>query len=367
MRRLDQQQQEYNQQQQQQLYYYQYRCLSCETLLNETETPIDSKILRSLKNEKCDSCGNLLQEQTIIVEQKKKMMIDRSRPVATIISSTQTPAMVPTFETADKIRQLSKLTFGIPEIDCLLDFAAADRGAICIARSNKRNSDGGGGGGCYYHYWHTNTLVTRLCVRALMSRQYGGLESPSIIFIDAGNCSDIYQTVNFARQYGLDIEKVLNSIIVSRPFTIHHLASLIINDLEPAVQRFGAKLVVVSDLLKMFVQDPQIDTDEARWLVKEIIKALQKLSTQVFVVVSLHDNDCPSQHRNYLVSIFDSRIDITTTTVADSQQQQQKSLQLKISTRCHSGSSRQLSMPEKDLQIVSAARAGGDRCKISRG
>jgi hypothetical protein len=357
MRRLDQQQQEYNQQQQQQLYYYQYRCLSCKTLLNETEIPIDNKILRSLKNEKCDSCGNLLQKQTIIVEQKKMMIIDRSRPVATI-SSPQTPAMVPTFETADKIQQLSKLTFGIPEIDCLLDFAAADRGAICIARSNKRNKDGS----CnYYHYyWHTNTLVTRLCVRALMSRQYGGLESPSIIFIDAGNCSDIYQTVNFARQYGLDVEKVLDSIIVSRPFTIHQLAGLIINDLEPAVQRFGAKLVVVSDLLKMFVQDPQIDTDEARWLVKEIIKALQKFSAQVFVVVSLHDNDCPSQHRNYLMSIFDSRIDITTTTAADSQQQ--KSLQLKISNRRHSGSgssttsSSQLSMLEKDLQIVSAAR-----------
>jgi hypothetical protein len=188
-----------------------------------------------------------------------------------------------------------------------------------------------------------------------MSRQYGGLESPSIIFIDAGNCSDIYQTMHFARQYGLDIEKVLDSIIVSRPFTIHQLACLIIDDLEPAVQHFGAKLVVVTDLLKMFVQDPQIDTDEAGWLVKEIRKALWKLSTQVFVVVSLHDYYyyCLSQqHRNYLMSIFDSRIDIITTKAAD----QQQSLQLKISNRCHSGgtnSSRQLSMSEKDLQTVS--------------
>jgi hypothetical protein len=177
-------------------------------LLNETETPIDSRILRSIKNEKCVSCGNLLQEQTIIVEQKK--MIDRSsRPMTTTISSSpQTPAMLPTFETADKIQQFSKLTFGIPEIDCLLDLAA-DRGAICIARSIKGNRDGG----YYCYYWHTNTLVTRLCVRALMSRRYGGLESPSIIFIDAGNCSDIYQTVNFARQYGLDIEKVLDRVM----------------------------------------------------------------------------------------------------------------------------------------------------------
>jgi hypothetical protein len=281
-------------------------------------------------------------------------MIDRSRPMTTTttttMSSPQTPAMLPTFETADKIQQFSKLTFGIPEIDCLLDLAA-DRGAICIARSIKGNGDDDDDD---YYYWHTNTLVTRLCVRALMSRRYGGLESPSIIFIDAGNCSDIYQTVNFARQYGLDIQKVLDSVIVSRPFTIHQLAGLIINDLEPAVQRFGAKIVVISDLLKMFIQDPQIDADEARWLVKEIIKALQKLSAQVFVVVSLQDNGCLSQHRNYLMSIFDSCIDITTI-AADSQQ----SVQLKISNRRHNSSSsnisRQLSIPQKDLQIVSAA------------
>jgi hypothetical protein len=85
----------------------------------------------------------------------------------------------------------------------------------------------------------------------------GRFESPSVIFIDAGNCSDIYQAVNFARQYGLDIQKVLNSIIVSRPFNIHQPAGLIINELDSAVhfQRFGAKLVVISDILKMFSQE----------------------------------------------------------------------------------------------------------------
>jgi hypothetical protein len=35
-----------------------------------------------------------------------------------------------------------------------------------------------------------------------------------IIFIDAGNDLDIYQYVNFARQYRLDIKKFLQSIVV---------------------------------------------------------------------------------------------------------------------------------------------------------
>jgi hypothetical protein len=34
-----------------------------------------------------------------------------------------------------------------------------------------------------------------------------------IILIDAGNDLDIYQYVNFARRYGLDIKKFLQSIV----------------------------------------------------------------------------------------------------------------------------------------------------------
>jgi hypothetical protein len=60
----------------------------------------------------------------------------------------------------------------------------------------------------------------RLCVRALMSKRQGGFESTNVIFIDAGEkSSDVYQCVNFAQHYGLDIKKVLQSILVTRAFT----------------------------------------------------------------------------------------------------------------------------------------------------
>jgi hypothetical protein len=166
--------------------------------------------------------------------------------------------------------------------------------------------------------------------------------------------------VNFARQYGLEIEKVLDSIIVSRPFTIHQLAGLIINELEQStaiVQRFGAKLVVISDLLKMFIQDPQqIDTDEARWLVKEIVKALLRLANHVLVVISLHK--LPSQFCDLILPLFDICIDIdaTATATAATICSQQKTLQMKIiSNRRHGGDSTscgKVSLTEKDLQIV---------------
>jgi hypothetical protein len=250
------------------------------------------------------------------------------------------------FETAYDVQQRSaKLAFDIAEIDSLLDLSDSG-GSICVA-SSRESRDGG---------WHANTLVTRLCVRALMSRRHGGFGSPSVLFIDAGNCSDIYQCVNFARQYGLDIQKVLDGIMVSRPFTIHQLAGLLIYELESAaIHRFGAKLVVVSDMLKMFSQeasDPQLDYDEAQWLLREIAMSLQRISAHALVVISLNsnNNNRPSQYRS-LLPHCDNRIDIAATASSDGSH----NLQLEITNHRHHDSKRHcLSLPEREVQLVLA-------------
>jgi hypothetical protein len=65
---------------------------------------------------------------------------------------------------------------------------------------------------------------------------------------------DIYQCVNFARQYGLDIKKVLQNIMVTRVFTIYQLADLIIQELPRMVQQFNTKVIVISDLLNVFTE-----------------------------------------------------------------------------------------------------------------
>ena len=206
-------------------------------------------------------------------------------------------------ETAYDILQPQRLSFDIAQIDRCLELT--DRGGgLCITSSGKDGNSS---------LRHTNNiLLTRLCVRALLSKRQGGFGSPSVIFVDAGNCSDIYQCVSFTRQYGLDIQRVLDSIIVSRPFTIHQLAGLVSDHLDSAgaeiVQRFGAKLVVISDLLKMFAQDPQIDPDEAHWLLMQMVRSLRRLSTHVMVVISVHE--CPPQYRSLLLSLFDKQMHI---------------------------------------------------------
>ena len=326
-------------------------------MLKETKTPIDSSIFRFINNERCAICGNILQEQTVVVAVQYPPPLRPPQnnisppplsphPVYTLQS--QLPMI---FETAYDIQHRStKLAFDIAEIDSLLDLPDRGGGSICVASSRKSRDRG---------RWHANTLITRLCVRALMSRRHGGFGSASVIFIDAGNCSDIYQCVNFARQYGLDIQKVLDSIMVSRPFTIHQLAGLLLYELESAaIHRFGAKLVVVSDMLKMFSQeasDPQLDHDEAQWLLREIAKSLQRISSQALVVISLNNNDDDdddnhrrSQYRSFLPH-WDNRIDITTTASSDGSH----NLHLEITNDRHHDSKRHcLSLPEREVQFV---------------
>jgi hypothetical protein len=178
-----------------------------------------------------------------------------------------------------------------------------------------------------------------------MSRRQCGFGSPSVIFIDAGNCSDVYECVDFARQYGLDSDKILDSIIVSRPFTIHQLARLIVHSLQSAMQHYSAKLVVVSDVLSMFIKDPQIDLDEARWLIKEIARALKRLSAQAMIVVSMQQSTTMPQYASALYRIFDNYIEI----IANANSLNCIQLQI-INNLLHT--TRIVTMSEKDLQLV---------------
>src|SRR5215831_7740025 len=153
----------------------------------------------------------------------------------------------------------------------------------------------------------SSTLVDRLCLTALLPERHGGFGSPHVIIIDAGNQSAIYQCVNFARQYGLDIKDILRKIVVSRAFTIYQLVALITNELPKVVWRFDTKVLIIRDILHMFI-DPQIRIDEARPLIKEITNSLRIFSRDMSVIVSL--SRIPSPPYKMLFSCFDRCIDV---------------------------------------------------------
>jgi hypothetical protein len=185
------------------------------------------------------------------------------------------------------------LSCGIEKIDSLLKLTSGDR--LSIIGNLK----------------YTQILIARLCVNALL------LSSPlkkdssrffhtsNVIFVDAGNSCDFYQYVNFARQYRRwDIlNKILNNMIITRVFTIYQLADILINQLPKVIQQFDAKMVVVSDLLHMFVRDPRIEIKEAKYLLREIVNSITKitrvLEDDVLVIASIsYDEDNTYHHHD---------------------------------------------------------------------
>jgi len=271
----------------------QFSCSKCSTILKEAVSPDRPHDIC----QECPTCGSQLSE-TLQREPKKQ----RS-------SSLHIP-----FQTAYQINAC--LGLGIKEIDSFLTLRLGDR--LCVVGD------------------HANLLVARLCVRAFMPIKQGGLTAGSIVFLDAGNSSDVYQCASFVRQFGLEIHRVLRGIVVSRAFTIHQLAGLVAYELPKAIREFNSRIVVISDLLRMFTEDPLVSRKEASYLIGEIMEAVHKMDG-VLLVMSLRGG---SQYDSQILPSFAKQIEMTKT----------KQLDIML----HDGrESKSVSMPEKELYVAS--------------
>ena len=178
--------------------------------------------------------------------------LSHSQQVSSDLTSKLVEHLSVDFQTAYRqIEDLSiRFAFDIEEIDSILDLQST--GTLCIVGEQK----------------YTQILIDRLCVHSMLPIRYGGIgtDYSKPIAIDAGNCSSVYQFVDFARQYGLEVKKVLQSIVVSRAFTIYQVADLIMHELPKIIKELSPrnKLIVVYDLLHLFVFDPHIDKTDAK-------------------------------------------------------------------------------------------------------
>jgi DNA-directed RNA polymerase subunit RPC12/RpoP len=270
----------------------QYYCSSCGKILNESST-LD--VQKEQLKEECPSCGALL--SNTLQNTELSPPLSHSQQVTSDLTSKSVEHLSVDFQTA--FRQIQDLNirfaFDIEKIDSILDLEAT--GTLCIIGEQK----------------YTQILIDRLCVHSTLPRRYGGIGSDysKTIAIDAGNCTNVYQLVDFARQYGLEVKKVLESIVVGRTFTIYQVADLIMNELPKIIQELSPrnKLILVYGLLHLFVFDPHIDKVDAEKLIKEISRSLKKLSKDRLVVVSF--SHCNNEYEKSLLPIFDKRIEIT--------------------------------------------------------
>jgi DNA-directed RNA polymerase subunit RPC12/RpoP len=276
----------------------QYLCSTCGSVLKETSEYIEIHSLR----EECPSCGSILSES----------LIRRSlRPEAEISA--------PKIQTADTLL-LKKLRFDIPKIDSFVGLAATD--LCCISG------------------YGANLLLTRLCVRSLLPERYGGLNSPYVMIADAGNHTDVYGAVNFARQYGMSKESVAERILVVRAFTVHQVRRLISVELPEFVHKYHIRSVIVPGLLNVF------DDEEANARMKDIRKdisriteAINELSARVLVVTSVQQG---GRHSEPVLRAFKKRINLL-------QKENHGSLKAEIYNH---GDSKVVNLTERDLKII---------------
>ena len=162
-------------------------------------------------------------------------------------------------------------------------------------------------------------LLTRIGICCLVPRRSCGFISnctshSNVLVIDAGNSTDVYQYVEFGRQYGLNAKQVLQRVVVTRVFTLYQLVHLIVYKLPNMIHKFNAKLILIPDLFDMFIQD-EIDIKEAKSLIKEIMDAILILSRKnnILFITSILLNKLLSisdLYCNTLLPLFNKNIEI---------------------------------------------------------
>lgn len=227
---------------------HQYYCGNCNNVLKE----IDYKLL-SNSIDSCPCCetplSGTLQKRSLHKQQKPKTLFQRAS-------------------------HLPRLTFGISQIDSAIPFLGL----------NDRISISG---------IKTQILVERICVRAQIPSRHGGLES-KVLLIDGANTSDLYRCVDFAQQHGINTNKVLDGIITSRAFTVYQLANTIINELSKTISQYNIRVVIITNLLYYFTNDPYLDTNEMKTILEQIINTLNKI--QNCLIIISFDSENPYDH-----------------------------------------------------------------------
>jgi len=112
------------------------------------------------------------------------------------------------------------------------------------------------------------TLLSVRCVAELDS---------DVVFVDGGNSIDPHGIVRLAKRAGLQRLEVLPRIRVARAFTCHQMATLLVDRLEEAVAESNARLVVLSCLPELFL-DEDVPYGEAHQLFLRSMRRVREVT-----------------------------------------------------------------------------------------
>ena len=153
-----------------------------------------------------------------------------------------------------------------------------------------------------------NAVAEFLCFRAQLPKEAGGSDS-SVVLIDGGNRSDLYLFSAYAKLYGVPPRKALRRVVTSRAFTMYQMADLVVNQLGRVVDEYGAKVVVLSDVLGLLNEGSGLREDEAWRLAGAVRRGLdgarkeRKLLTFMTLVTKTPYDRALTDHADILVGL----------------------------------------------------------------
>ena len=131
----------------------------------------------------------------------------------------------------------------------------------------------------------TSDLICDNIVRGLLSKKFGGLESPTVYVLVADNKLDFYKIVEKAhKKYKMNLDIVLDQTIVKRIFTIHQLADFLIKDLAKDIKKYNSKLAIITG--DFFLNDSYSEKEEKDWLYPQMIEAVKKVTDSIILIFS---------------------------------------------------------------------------------
>jgi len=116
-------------------------------------------------------------------------------------------------------------------------------------------------------------LQTLLCVRCVAELD------ADVVFVDGGNSVDPHGIVRAAKRVGLARLDVLPRIRVARAFTCHQMATLLVDRLDEAIVESGARLVVLSCLPELFL-DEDVAYGEAHQLFLRALRRIREVTEE---------------------------------------------------------------------------------------
>jgi hypothetical protein len=153
------------------------------------------------------------------------------------------------------------------------------------------------------------SLLSSFCVRAQLPYQLGGLET-NVLFVDGGNSFRLYDISALAQAFELDPKEVLERIYVSRAFTAYQLTSLILEQLQNAIEQFNSKFVILSNLAQLYL-DTDIPKKEAQEIFLQLTAYLAEFAKKNHVIlIATHPSRFWSEKSRFFEEVLCARANV---------------------------------------------------------